>query len=86
LCHTVSMDYVPLSMELTFSDTAPPKYVNLTTNFNTDANDVSFNVNLTTLESPIAVTLNPTVTTVNVLDGRQFSTAFHNLKSTRWEN
>jgi hypothetical protein len=45
---------------------------------------VSFNVNLTTMESPTAVTLDPPATTVNILDGRQFSSAvFHNLKSTR---
>jgi hypothetical protein len=75
------MDYTQLSMDLTFSDTAPNMCVNLSTNFNADANNVSFNVNLTTLESTTAVTLNPTATTVNILDGRQFSAVFHNLIS-----
>ena len=70
LYHTVSMDYVPLSMDLTFSDTASNHCADVTTRFNAGITAMSFNVNLTTSEAPTAVSLNPAVTTVTVQDGR----------------
>ena len=74
------MDYVPLTMDLTFSDTIPNVCVDLTTIFNAGANGVSFNVNLTTTEPPTAVILSPLVTNITILDGRQFSSSvFHSL-------
>ena len=73
------MDYVPLSMDLTFSDTISNVCVNLNTMFNADANAMPFNVNLTTTE-PTAVTLSPPITTINILDGRQFSPIFQDLR------
>ena len=77
LYRTVSMDYEPLSVDLIFSENISNICVNLTTMFNADTNAMPFNVNLTTTEP--AVILSPSATTINILDGRQFSIVSHNL-------
>ena len=80
LYHAVSMDYVPLSMDLTFSDTISNECVNLATIFNADTNAMPFNVKVTTMEPPTAVILSPQDTNITILDGRQFSSSiFHSL-------
>ena len=79
LYHTVSMDYEPLSVNLTFSDNISNICVNVTTIFNADTNAMPFNVNLTTMEPTTAVILSPSATTINILDGRKFSIVSHNL-------
>ena len=74
------MDYEQLTTELTFSNDMSNMCVNLTTIFNAGANATPFNVNLTTMEPRTAVTLSPPTTTIDILDGRQFSPIFQDLR------
>ena len=56
-------------MDLTFSYTSTTWCVNVSSIFNADMTAMPFNVNLTTTEAPIVVSLNPAFTTVTILDG-----------------
>ena len=71
LHYTANMDFMSLSVDLTFSNTATTQCVDVSTIFTADMITMPFNVNLTTGENPTAVSLNPAVTTVTIQDGRQ---------------